>query len=79
MLGEASNDQRRMKMQAQLARTRFPTNFVRLAVALLAAVLLGAALGYALKPATIVASPNDSAGIQASGYSCEFVDKHKAC
>ena len=66
-------------MQAQLAMTRFPTNVVRLAVALLAAVLLGAALGYALKPATIVAGPNRPLVIQAGDYSCQFVDKHKAC
>lgn len=59
-------------MQAQLAMTRF-------AVALLAAVLLGAALGYTLKPATIVAGPNRPVVIQATDYSCEFVDKHKAC
>jgi hypothetical protein len=66
-------------MQAQLVVTRFPTNVARLAIALLAAVLLGAALGYALKPATIVAGRSHPVAVQASSYSCEFVDKHKAC
>jgi hypothetical protein len=66
-------------MQAQLAMNRFPTNFVWLALALFAAVLLGAALGYTLKPATIAAGPNHTVAFQTSDNSCEFVDKHKAC
>lgn len=63
----------------QAPTTRLPTNFVRLAVALLAAALLGVTLGFTLKPPTTVVSPNRPVVIQTNDYSCEFVDHHKAC
>lgn len=70
-------------MQAQLEARRVPSTLVMFVLALVMALTLGAALGYALKPATLlpgsihtVVVPNQSTGANSQ---CEFIDKHKAC
>jgi hypothetical protein len=69
-------------MQATRQVQSFPTRVIGIAFAL-AALALGGALGYALKPPTVTDGPTRvivTSGQQpAAGNNCVLVDGHKAC
>jgi hypothetical protein len=72
-------------MQARLEIRRFPSMLVALIVAAVAALVIGAALGFAVKPATFVTGPervvvvsSDTSG-SSSANDCTFVGHHKYC
>ena len=72
-------------MQARLEIRRLPSTLVAIVLAALMALVLGAALGYAVKPATVVTSPAHVVYFPASqvdnsvGSDCIYTNKHKAC
>lgn len=78
-------------MQAQLTFRRFPTTLVLLALAIVAALLLGGALGYVVKPAALVSAPSrvvvvHDGGLYATGDAnagaqapCIWVNHVKEC
>jgi hypothetical protein len=73
-------------MQARLEIRRFPSMLFALIVIAVAALVLGAAFGYAIKPATFVSGParvvvvsNDSSGSHPSADSCVVFNGHKTC
>jgi len=68
-------------MQARLELTRFPSILVAIVFALAAALVLGGAVGYVLKPASstsggVIVVPYSQVG---AGDHCVFVDKQKEC
>ena len=72
-------------MQARLEIRRFPSMLVALIVAAVAALVIGAALGFAVKPATLVSGPervvvvsSDTSG-SSSANDCTFAGHHKYC
>jgi len=72
-------------MQARLEIRRFPSMLVALIVAAVAALVIGAALGFAVKPATFVSGPervvvvsSDTSG-SSSANDCIFAGHHKSC
>jgi hypothetical protein len=73
-------------MQARLTINRLPSILVAIVFALVAALLLGGALGYALKPvstaagpARVIVIPSTNLGNPAMDERCVFVDKQKQC
>lgn len=79
-------------MQAQLTFRRFPTTFFLMALAVIAALLLGGALGYVVRPATSVSAParlvvvHDGSALYTSGgeragatQGCYMVNRVKEC
>jgi hypothetical protein len=73
-------------MQARLEIRRFPSMLVALIVAAVAALVIGAALGFAVKPATFVSGPTrvvvvstGTTSSNPSADSCVFVNHHKYC
>lgn len=73
-------------MQARLEIRRFPSTLLVIVFALVAALLLGGALGYTLKPTSVTSGiprvivvHNDQPGNPSVTDSCVFVGKHKAC
>ncbi|HSS94311.1 MAG TPA: hypothetical protein VLR46_10015 [Candidatus Dormibacteraeota bacterium] len=74
-------------MQARLEVKRFPSMLFVVLFALAVTLLLGGALGYALKPATQVSGPTHVVVLPGTqpgpGYigedSCQFVGHHKQC
>ena len=74
-------------MQARLEIKRFPSMLVAILFAVAVTLLLGGALGYALKPATTVSGPthvivvpaSQLGGANPSDNACQFVDHIKSC
>jgi hypothetical protein len=72
-------------MQARLEVRRFPMVLIAIVVAVAAALMLGAALGYMLKGASVAAGPARVAVVgtqptlQPGADACIRVDNHKAC
>ena len=74
-------------MQARLQLYRFPTLLFSVIFALAAAVVLGATLGYVLKPATLVPGRTQVLVIHELPYqdlnpradACIWFDGHKQC
>jgi hypothetical protein len=73
-------------MQARLEIKRFPSTLMLIVFALVAALVLGGALVYTLKPTSptsssghVIAAPNVQAVNSSANDSCVFVGKHKAC
>ena len=73
-------------MQARLEIRRFPSALAGVIFALVAALVLGGALGYVLKPTTIITRPPrvvvlpvDPGSSNPNDYGCQFVNQHKAC
>jgi len=73
-------------MQARLDIRRFPSTLLIIVFALVAALVLGGALGYTLKPTSVTSGPqrvivvpNDQLGKPSIIDSCVFVGKNKAC
>jgi hypothetical protein len=72
-------------MQARLEIRRFPSMLVALIVAAVAALVIGAALGYVAKPVTFVSGPervvvvsSDTTG-SSSADNCLVAGHHKYC
>jgi H+/Cl- antiporter ClcA len=73
-------------MQARLEIRRFPSTLLVIVFALVATLVLGAALGYTLKPSSVTSGPprvivvpNDQLVNPSVTDSCVFVGKHKGC
>ena len=73
-------------MQARLELKRFPSTLLLIAFAFAAALVLGGALGYALKPtsvtsgpAHVIVMPDTQSVYSSSNDTCVFVGKHKEC
>jgi hypothetical protein len=72
-------------LQARLEIKRFPSMFVLIVFALAAALVLGGALGYTLKPtslsgpARVIVVPDTPSVYSSVNDSCVFVGKHKEC
>jgi hypothetical protein len=68
-------------MQARLAINSFPSILVAIVFALVAAVVIGGALGYALKPTSNISGATKVLVVSNPGASeqCVFVDKQKEC
>ncbi|OLB99421.1 MAG: hypothetical protein E6I12_11725 [Chloroflexi bacterium] len=71
-------------MQARLEIQRFPVARILIAFGVLAALLIGLQLGYALKAATVITTPGkvlvvDSQSSAAYDSPCVFVGDVKAC
>jgi hypothetical protein len=73
-------------MQARLEIKRFPSTLLVIVFALVAALLLGGALGYTLKPISatsgsghVIVVPNVQAANSSANDSCVFFGQHKAC
>jgi hypothetical protein len=73
-------------MQTRIAINRFPSTLVAIIFALAAALVLGGALGYALKPASMITSPARVIVLPATGLGnptvddrCVWADKQKQC
>ena len=74
-------------MQARLEIKRFPSMLFAIIFVLTATLLLGGALGYVLKPATVVSGPSHVIVVPASqpndlnarDNTCVFINHHKAC
>jgi len=74
-------------MQARLEIKRFPSMLVAILFALTVTLLLGGALGYALKPVTTVTGPthvivvpaSQLDGANSSDNACQFIDHIKSC
>jgi hypothetical protein len=68
-------------MQARLTINRFPSILVAIVFGLAAALILGGALGYVLKPAATISGAIKVLVVSNPGANepCVFVDKQKAC
>lgn len=73
-------------MQARLEIRRFPSTLLVIVFALVAALVLGGALGYTLKPTSVTSGPprvivvhGDQLGTPSLTDNCIFVGKHKEC
>jgi hypothetical protein len=68
-------------MQARLTINRFPSILVAIVFALAAALVLGGALGYVLKPVSTISGATKVLVVTNPGVSdrCVFVDKQKEC
>ena len=73
-------------MQARLEFRQFPSMLVALIVAAVAALVIGAALGYVLKPATFVTGParvvvvsGDTTNSNPSADRCVKLNGHQYC
>jgi hypothetical protein len=73
-------------MQTRLEISRFPSILLVFVFAVVAALVLGGALGYALKPSSVIAGPGHVtylpiSQLTSSGANdpCVFVDKQKQC
>jgi hypothetical protein len=71
-------------MQARIETRRLPSAVVTLVFAILMALVIGVALGYAIKPAAVVSGPVHTIVVPIAQQNptesnCLFVDKHKAC
>jgi hypothetical protein len=74
------------KLQARLELKRFPSILLLIVFAFAAALVLGGALGYTLKPtsvtsgpAHVIVMPDTQSVYSSSNDTCVFVGKHKAC
>jgi hypothetical protein len=70
-------------MQARLEVRRFPMALIAIVVAVAAALMLGAGLGYTLKGATVTAGPARFVVVQPASEpgaaACLRINNHKAC
>jgi hypothetical protein len=73
-------------LQARLELKRFPLTSLLIVFAFAAALVLGGALGYTLKPtsapsgpAHVIVMPDTQAVYSSSNDTCVFVGKHKEC
>ena len=73
-------------MQARLEIRRFPSTLLVIVFALVAALVIGGALGYTLKPTSVTSGPprvivvpTDQLDNPSVSDSCVFVGTHKEC
>ena len=71
-------------MQARLEFRRYPGTLFAAALGVLMALLLGLALGYALKPPVVTTQPGKVVFVAAQSYNpadnlCVFANHHKEC
>lgn len=73
-------------MQTRLEIRRFPSTLLVIVFALVAALVLGGALGYTLKPTSVTSGPSRVIVVPSDALSnpnvtdsCVFVGKHKEC
>jgi hypothetical protein len=74
------------KLQARLELKRFPSILLLIVFAFAAALVLGGALGYTMKPTSVTSGPArvivmpDTQSVYSSATeTCVFVGKHKEC